>query len=462
MIEKNIIIKTKSGNDYFYNIDNKIITYLHPILKYLILKYIDENSIDDISLNNDFNLSNYSGEDILYYKKKFNFLLKNDVISNNSSDSNFIPWKISGSEIKKSFIAGENITFEITESCNFNCEYCFYGKHYNQYEPRKNKNLSVESAKRIIDLKIKHWESDEYMSFDKIKLISFYGGEPLLYFSFIEEIVNYINNVKGKMNFRFQMTTNGSLLKKHIKFLVKNNFLISVSLDGDEYYNQYRVFKNGKSTFHQVFKNILYIKSNYKDFYDSNLSFLSVYHNKSNYVEIKDFFKNTFGIDNIFSEISEFGESIEKPSMDLFKVKKEYSPEEDVFLLFSRGAIYNYEELLAIGYRDKLFHTGTCIPFYKKTFITAQELILPCEQIPHKFTLGKMFKNMIDLDFDKAAAIYNKEIDNTLLQFDCKNCYLQFSCTSCIFKRIEGQKCEQYQSKKQIMASLSEFISQFE
>ena len=75
--------------------------------------------------------------------------------------------------------------------------------------------------------------------------------------------------------------------------------------------------------------------------------------------------------------------------------------------------------------------TGTCSPFWKKMFITAKGLILPCERIDYKFSLGKIKNGSVNLNFDDVADVYNTYYQNIYAQ--CSKCHISRSCLQCMF-----------------------------
>ncbi len=78
------------------------------------------------------------------------------------------------------------------------------------------------------------------------------------------------------------MTTNATLIHKHIDFLVDNKFNIMISLDGNEGNDSYRIIKkNNKNSFSKVIKNIDFIKDKYPDYFKNNISFNAVLHNQN-------------------------------------------------------------------------------------------------------------------------------------------------------------------------------------
>ena len=60
------------------------------------------------------------------------------------------------------------------------------------------------------------------------------------------------------------MTTNGILLDRYFDFLVKHNFRLLVSLDGNYEASSYRVTASGRNVFHQIQKNLMLLKAKYQ------------------------------------------------------------------------------------------------------------------------------------------------------------------------------------------------------
>lgn len=114
------------------------------------------------------------------------------------------------------------ITLTLTQACNLSCIYC--------YETHKSsKRMSFETAKAIIDSEMKKISEDETLEID------LFGGEPLLEFSLIKEIVLYVRTAFPKKNAIFFIVTNGTLLTEEIKqWLVDNEdcVICGLSFDG--------------------------------------------------------------------------------------------------------------------------------------------------------------------------------------------------------------------------------------
>ena len=85
-----------------------------------------------------------------------------------------------------------------------------------------------------------------------------------------------------------------------------------VSIDGDKHNNQYRHYKNGRSSFTRLINNLLAIKKKYPDFFQKRISFNSVLHDLNSVEECSSFLFNTFGKDPMTNELNPFGVAPEK------------------------------------------------------------------------------------------------------------------------------------------------------
>lgn len=190
-----------------------------------------------------------------YYSDKIKYLTKFGLISN-KSELEFKYKLLEKKDIKNALINTHQIIFEVTDKCNLNCYYCGYGHFYDNYNARENQDMSFDSFKTLYNYLKDIWITSNNKGCTYLR-ISFYGGEPLCNFSFIKKAVDYVKNnpIKNK-RIVYSMTTNAVLLEQYMDFLVKNNFEILISLDGNKYNDSYRVFKNGNSSFDTVISNI--------------------------------------------------------------------------------------------------------------------------------------------------------------------------------------------------------------
>lgn len=118
------------------------------------------------------------------------------------------------------------LCLHIAHSCNLNCSYCFaaQGKYHGQ-----DSLMSFETGKRALDFLIENSGTRKNLEVD------FFGGEPLLNFEVVKQLVNYAREIEKKhnKNFRFTLTTNGVLIDDDvIDFCNKEMDNVVLSLDG--------------------------------------------------------------------------------------------------------------------------------------------------------------------------------------------------------------------------------------
>lgn len=375
--------------------------------------------------------------------------------------------------VKKNIANLPQLVFEVTDACNLKCKYCAYGEFYGDYDKRQDKLLSVKTAKNLIDYLNKFWKSPACTSASVPMYISFYGGEPLMNFGFIEEIVDYVKHLDiTNKKFRFSMTTNGILLHKYMDFLVENKFHLLISLDGNEKNDSYRVDKTGKPSFERVVRNVNLLRETYLDYFLTNVNFNSVFHNRSRMEEVYHFFKDKYGKLPSISELNNSGiredriEEFEKTYKNInesLKQSKECEVmEEDMFLKTSgyRDLTLYLHQFSGFYFRDYLdlmadrevidsVPTGTCSPFGKKMFVTVNGKILPCERIGHQYGLGMVDEDNVHLDFKAIADLYNGLYAK--MERQCNSCKIRKACMQCMFNLHDlsgSPKCHGYMTKE--------------
>lgn len=130
-----------------------------------------------------------------------------------------------------------HIVINPTLDCNLSCWYCYENKI-------KKSHISqnvIEGIKKNIET---HYKFNAYNTLK----ISFFGGEPLLYFTAIEDICNFANDFckKNKITLLLDFTTNGTLIKnRYLNFLSEYNCTFQITLDGNRnQHNKIKHFEN--------------------------------------------------------------------------------------------------------------------------------------------------------------------------------------------------------------------------
>ncbi len=118
------------------------------------------------------------------------------------------------------------LCLHVAHTCNLNCAYCFasQGKYHGE-----RALMSFEVGKRALDFLMEHSGSRTNLEVD------FFGGEPLMNWDVVKQLVAYARSVekeRGK-NFRFTLTTNGMLIDDDvIDFCNREMSNVVLSLDG--------------------------------------------------------------------------------------------------------------------------------------------------------------------------------------------------------------------------------------
>lgn len=133
---------------------------------------------------------------------------------------------------------------KITLACNLKCVYCYSNAGIDQ-----SSHMSTETARKIVD---------EYVRMNPYKsvMVVLHGGEPLINFKLIKDIVEYSKKYGKKVIVSIQ--TNASMVTDEIaEFIKTNNLQLGVSLDGPApFQNAARVLQNGKGSFDQTMRGI--------------------------------------------------------------------------------------------------------------------------------------------------------------------------------------------------------------
>ncbi len=139
------------------------------------------------------------------------------------------------------------LCLHVAHTCNLNCSYCFasQGKYHGERSV-----MSLEVGKRALDFLIENSGNRHNLEVD------FFGGEPLMNFDVVKELVKYAREIEkeaGK-NFRFTLTTNGVLVDDDvIDFANRECANVVLSLDGRrEVHDRFRVDFAGNGSFDKI------------------------------------------------------------------------------------------------------------------------------------------------------------------------------------------------------------------
>lgn len=333
-------------------------------------------------------------------------------------------------EFHPSFVNREPVVkalcLNVAHDCNLKCKYCFA----KQGDFGGNAELmSLDVGKKAMDFLVANSGNRRNLDID------FFGGEPLMNWEVVKELVKYgrkIEKPAGK-NMRFTITTNGVLLDdEKIDFINEHMHNVVLSLDGRKEINdQMRLTINDRGSYDTIVPKFQKLVSQRP---------------KDRYYYVR----GTFTRDNLdFSkDINHFADlGFELTSIEPV-VDDESNPfalrEEDLPKIFEEYESYAAElaQRQLEGEKLKFFHfmidlnQGPCVikritgcgAGNEYVSIVPNGDIYPCHQFVGKeeFVMGNVHEDEITLpesmrEMFREAHVYNKE--------SCKTCWNKFYCS---------------------------------
>ncbi|MDF2676415.1 MAG: scfB [Bacillota bacterium] len=218
------VIDTNSGlvhivDEIIYDLLNEESYKSEKMLKNIYLKYGQDITDEAVS--------------------EINYLIENKMLYTEET--------VVGNKIKPAIKA---MCLNMAHDCNLKCEYCFAS----QGDFKGEKSLmSFEVGKKAFDFLVKSSEKRVNLEVD------FFGGEPLMNFDVIKQLVEYGRSLEKpyNKNFRFTITTNGVLLDdEKIDYINENMSNVVLSLDGRKSTNdRMRKTVNDKGSYDVIVKN---------------------------------------------------------------------------------------------------------------------------------------------------------------------------------------------------------------
>ena len=411
-----LIHKFKQSDDYYVIDVNS--GSVHAIDK-LVYDILDENGLgskEEVScrLNGE-----YSKEDISEGYDELKELVDGGILYSKDLYEDIAIKSVD----EKSYIKA--LCLNIAHDCNLKCKYCFAeeGEYHG-----KRMIMTAEVGKKSIDFVIKRSGPRKNIEVD------LFGGEPLLAFDVVKEIIEYAKEQEKIYNkeIRFTMTTNATLLTDEImKYADENVGNIVLSIDGRKEVNdKVRVRADGSGSYDAIMPKI-------KKMVDMRDKTKQYYARGTFTRENTDFFEDIKHLANEgFKEISI--EPVVLPESDPLSLR-----EQDLPIIFNQ---YDklYDEMIKRhkdGNEFKFYHFnidlqgGPCV--YKRisgcgagneyVAITPNGDIYPCHQFVgnEDFKMGNIFSSD-ELKEDiakelKEANIYNKP--------KCRDCWARFYCS---------------------------------
>lgn len=368
-------------------------------------------------------LAGYSHEEIKEAQEELDKLTADGLMFSASSE---VPATFSDKPIVKS------LCLHIAHDCNLKCTYCFAGKgHFGGDKSM----MSLEVGKKAIDFLLEQSGPRKHCEVD------FFGGEPLMNFEVVKELVAYgrARSAEAGKEIKFTLTTNALLLSEEIQqYLNKEEISVVLSLDGrKEVHDSMRPLTGGTGSYDYILPKI-------KGFVDSR-------GNQNYYVRGTFTGKNLdFAADVLhmadlgFKELSV--EPVVAPPTEEYAISENDLP----FLIEQYGELTRaFLNRKKAGQPFNFFHfnlnlfKGPCLPKrlsgcgagHEYLAVTPDGELFPCHQFVGRdqFKLGHVDTGIVNpelmLEF-RQAHVENKTA--------CRQCWAKYLCSGGCHANAEG------------------------
>ena len=327
-------------------------------------------------------------------------------------------------DFKKRKTVVKALCLHISHDCNLSCRYCFAGE--GEYNQNKRELMSYEVGKRALDYLVENSGSRRNLEVD------FFGGEPLMNWDVVRQLVEYGRSIEEKYNkkFRFTLTTNGVLLNDDIlEFANKEMSNLVLSIDGRrEVHDRMRPFRGGQGSYDKIV-------DKFKKAADSR--------EQMNYYVRGTFTRNNLDFSEDVKHLAELG--FEQISVEpvVASPEEDYAiREEDIPMIldqYDRLAAYLLDRRKE-GKPVNFFHFmidlsgGPCVAKRlsgcgsgtEYMSVTPTGDLYPCHQFVGKgeFRLGSVYEGITNTEVQdefKLCNVYAKE--------KCRECFAKFYCS---------------------------------
>ena len=315
------------------------------------------------------------------------------------------------------------LCLHIAHTCNLNCSYCFasQGKYHGE-----RALMSFETGKRALDFLVENSGTRRNLEVD------FFGGEPLMNFDVVKQLVAYARSIEKEKNknFRFTLTTNGVLIDDDvIDFANREMSNVVLSLDGrKEIHDRFRVDYAGNGSFDKIvpkFQKLVEARG-HKDYYmrgtftHANPDFLK------DIQAMLDLGFTELSMEPVVCASGDEGELLESDMPILFDqyeklselmIKREKEGKPFTFyhyMIDLSGGPCIYKRISGCG-------SGT-----EYMAVTPWGDLYPCHQFvgDEKFKLGDIWNGVDNLEIQNEF-----ESCNVYARKDCKDCWAKLYCS---------------------------------
>lgn len=365
----------------------------------------------------------------------------------------------------------EQLILNVTEECCFRCNYCVFGGSYPQHRRHSARRMTWEVARAAIDDFLAH------SRLAKDRVISFYGGEPLLNLPLIQRCVSYARDRWADLKVQFGLTTNGFLLAgPAASFLAAEAFLIVVSLDGPaEIHDRHRLTLEGSPTWGTILSNLrgfLVAHPEYRT--NAKLRFNAVAGNDTDLCKVQAFFEHAELLsDEMGLEIS--GQKLHPGKPEIIKDSPllasrqvlladfqaglksgQFGQDRDLKSRWAQVSLFEKPFLLLHKRRylsphlpEEMRLLATCLPGERRTFVNSDGDYFACERVV-ECPDGKIGDTHNGVDVNKVMDVLQRW--NQAAGDQCRFCWCLPTCDVGCFATVGEEGNITSESRRQACA----------
>lgn len=464
--------KTQNNNIYTYDNSTRVIIPINDVEK----EFLESAYKKSLDLSDFFENSKFK-----------NIVLKIDTLKLFNKVNNSL--EFDEKQVDEVIHQGaSSIVLILTEQCNLRCKYCCYSDNYYYMQGYSNNSMDIDTALKGVDFYLKNNINNMKYNPNIKFAIVFYGGEPLLKWDIIKNVVNHIekNYQEYWEQIIFSITTNGTLLnEENVTFMIRNGFNVNVSIDGyKENHDRNRVNFHNKPTFDTIIKNLEIYEKYYLEYKEihskaQDYKIFITYDNLTDLEYMESYFRSNPIFDSKISLINK----VETNNTNYYAnqnseefLEKRIKMRENLFLKYRQDLANGKTTNFLSVYFSSIFTClqnycnftqntmrGNCIPGSYKYVLNYDNKWVLCEKISSSYIIGDLEKG-----FSRDQQLGYLEKFRKLSDSHCENCNIKNICSFCFANiqyknndfKIPKEFCEN--SKRNVEQILSEYYTLIE
>ncbi len=350
----------------------------------------------------------------------------------------------------------EILILNVTDRCNLRCKYCAFSGAYHGQRVHGVDSMSLDTAMLAIDQFIAR-AGTTLQNPEKTLAITFYGGEPLLEFDLIKEVLHQVHQIRYPAISRritHSITTNGTLLdEEKLGLLAQYGVSLKISIDGPkDFHDRNRVHSDGSGTFDAVLCPLETARDKFPEFF-KQVGYIATLCPPFRYLERAAFFDThplfkghqflvaAVGITNCdldFDMSEQERDGIEFSQLLRQMHQKAIRGDFDgaVFEsgLFSQN-LARFRQAQGENGTEIIGPNGCCVPGQRRIFLSTDGRYFLCDKVAqnNRFSLGDTTSGV---STDRAWQVYSDYL--ALSQADCLQCPVGNICDYCPSSALQG------------------------